>query len=169
VRRVHEHRRDQQMEAFCALLVTSDVRRPETDETGRTAIRLLEEGGHRVAAYMIVRNDTAQIQEAVKGFMDDAKIQVIITSGGTGISPKDKTVDAVSAFLEKRLDGFGELFRRLSYEEVGNAAIISRATAGIAEGKLIFCLPGSRGAVELGLRRIILPALGHMLWEVKRR
>ena len=166
---LHEHRRDQKVEAVCALLVTSDIRRLETDETGRTAIRLLEEDGHSVAAYKIVRNDTALIQEAVKGFLDDERIQVIVTSGGTGIGPKDKTVDAVSAFLDKRMDGFGELFRRLSYEEVGDAAIISRATAGVAKGKLVFCLPGSRGAMELGLRKIILPGLGHMLWEVKRR
>lgn len=166
---MHEHRRDQRAEAVCALLVTSDVRRPETDETGRTAVRLLEEAGHSVAAYEIVRNDTAQIRGALKRFLDDEQIQVVITSGGTGISAKDKTIDAVTAFLERRIDGFGELFRRLSYEEIGHAAIISLATAGVAKGKLIFCLPGSRGAMELGLRRIILPALGHMLWEVNRR
>lgn len=165
---MHEHRRDQEAEAVCALLVTSDVRRPETDETGRTAIRLLEEAGHSVAAHLIVRNDTAQIQEAVRGFLDDEGIQVVITSGGTGIGPKDRTVDAVTALLDKQVDGFGELFRRLSYEEVGHAALISRATAGVARGKLVFCLPGSRNAVELGLTRIILPALGHMLWEVSR-
>lgn len=167
--KMREHRRDQRAEATCALLVTSDTRRPETDETGRTAIRLLEEAGHWVAAYMIVGNDAAQIREAVEGLLDDAKIQVVITSGGTGIGPKDKTVDAVAALMEKRMEGFGELFRRLSYEEVGHAALISRATAGVARGKLIFCLPGSRNAMELGLRRIILPALGHMLWEVNRR
>jgi len=166
---LHEHRRDQRAEAFFALLVTSDSRRPETDETGKTAVRLLEEEGHNVAAYMIVGNDTAKIQEAVEGFLEDDKIQVIITSGGTGIGPRDKTVDAVSALLEKRIEGFGELFRRLSYEEVGDAAIISRATAGVARGKLVFCLPGSRGAMELGLRRIVLPGLGHMLWELSRR
>ena len=166
---MHEHRRDQRAEAFFALLVTSDSRRPETDETGKTAVRLLEEEGHNVAAYMIVGNDTAKIQEAVEGFLEDDKIQVIITSGGTGIGPRDKTVDAVSALLEKRIEGFGELFRRLSYEEVGDAAIISRATAGVARGKLVFCLPGSRGAMELGLRRIVLPGLGHMLWELSRR
>jgi len=166
---MHEHRRDQRAEAICALLVTSDTRRPGTDETGKTAVRLLEQEGHSVAAYKIVGNDTAQIQEAVKGFLDDDGIQVIITSGGTGIGLKDKTVDAVSALLEKRMDGFGELFRRLSYEEIGDAAIISRATAGVARGKLVFCLPGSRGAMELGLRRIVLPGLGHMLWELSRR
>jgi len=169
VKAVHEHRRDQSAEAACAILVTSDTRRPETDETGRAAIRLLEEAGHSVAAYMIVRNDTAQILEALRGFLEDGRIQVVITSGGTGIGAADKTVDAVSGLLDKRIDGFGELFRRLSYEEIGEAAIISRATAGVAGGKLVFCLPGSKNAVELGLRRIILPSLGHMLWELSRR
>ena len=166
---MHEHRRDQRAEAVCALLVTSDIRSPETDETGRRAISLIEEAGHKVAAYEIVRNDTALIREALERFLDDERIQVVVTSGGTGISPKDNTVDAASALLDKRLEGFGELFRRLSYDEIGEASIISRATAGVAEGKLIFCLPGSQSAMELGLRRIILPALGHMLWEVRRR
>lgn len=166
---MQEHRRDQRAEAVCALLVTSDIRRPETDETGRAAIHLLEGAGHKVAAYEIVRNDTTQIQEALERFLDDERIQVVMTSGGTGISPKDKTVDTVSALLDRHLEGFGELFRRLSYDEIGEAAIISRATAGVARGKLVFCLPGSQNAMELGLRRIILPALGHMLWELSRR
>ena len=166
---VQEHRRDQRAKADCALLVTSDIRRPETDETGRAAIHLLEGAGHKVAAYEIVRNDTTQIQEALERFLDDERIQVVMTSGGTGISPKDKTVDTVSALLDRHLEGFGELFRRLSYDEIGEAAIISRATAGVARGKLVFCLPGSQNAMELGLRRIILPALGHMLWELSRR
>lgn len=166
---MHEHSRDQKAEAVCALLVTSDTRRPETDETGKAAIRLLEEGGHKVAVHEIVKNDTSRITDALKNLLDRDMVQVIITSGGTGIGTKDKTVDAVCGLLEKRIHGFGELFRRMSYDEIGEAAMISRATAGVASGKLIFCLPGSKNAVELGLRRIILPALGHMLWEIGRR
>jgi molybdenum cofactor biosynthesis protein B len=169
MRAMHEHSRDQKAEAVCALLVTSDTRRPETDETGKAAIRLLEEGGHKVAVHEIVKNDTSLITDALKSLLDGDRVQVIITSGGTGIGSKDKTVDAVSGLLEKRIHGFGELFRRISFDEIGEAAIISRATAGVASGKLIFCLPGSRNAVELGLSRIILPALGHMLWEIGRR
>jgi len=165
---MEEHRRDQRAEAVCALLVTSDVRRTETDETGSTAVRLLEEGGHSVAAHVIVKNDTIQIREAVKGLLGDGRVQVVITSGGTGIGAKDRTVDAVTPLLDKRIEGFGELFRRLSYEEVGHSAILSRATAGVAGGKLVFCLPGSRNAVELALKEIIIPALGHMIWEVER-
>jgi len=165
---VEEHRRDQRVQAACALVVTSDVRNAETDETGRLASGLLEEAGHRVAAYMIVRNDAAMIQEAIRGLLDSEGVQVVITSGGTGIGSKDRTVDAVSALFEKRVEGFGELFRRLSYEEVGEAAILSRATAGVAKNRLVFCLPGSKNAMELGLKRIIIPSLGHMLWELRR-
>ncbi|MFB0543968.1 MAG: molybdenum cofactor biosynthesis protein B [Candidatus Bathyarchaeia archaeon] len=150
------------------MLVTSDTRTKETDETGKNAIRLLEEEGHEVHAYEIVSNDEEAIQEAVGRFLNDEKIEVIITSGGTGISSRDKTIEVVTGLLEKQVEGFGELFRRLSYEEIGEAAILSRAVAGTVGRKLIFSLPGSKGAVELGLRRIILPVLGHMLWEVSR-
>ena len=162
------HPRDQQIEADFALLVTSDSRKLEDDHTGSLAVTMLEESGHNVVRRDIVPNDPEKIKQwLTEAIMGEA--QVIITSGGTGIGPRDKTVDAVSALLERRIEGFGELFRRLSYEEVGDAAIISRATAGVARGKLVFCLPGSRGAMELGLRRIVLPGLGHMLWELSRR
>lgn len=163
-----EHRRDQKAEAAVALMITSDTRTPENDETGKTAMRLLEEEGHRVAAYVIVENDAVRIKETFEGFTKDEMIQVIITSGGTGISSKDKTVDAVSSLFDKELPGFGELFRRLSFEEIGEAAMFSRATAGVIGRKLVFCLPGSRGAMDTALKKIILPGLGHMLWEVNR-
>jgi molybdenum cofactor biosynthesis protein B len=165
---VHEHRRDQKAEAVVALIITSDTRTPENDETGKTAIQLLEGAGHHVAAYVIVENDTAKIEETFRGFTDDGRTQVIITSGGTGISSRDMTVDAVSGLLDKELPGFGELFRRLSFEEIGEAAMFSRATAGIVGRKLVFCLPGSKGAMGTALKKIILPGLGHMLWEVNR-
>ncbi len=165
---MHEHRRDQKAEAAVALMITSDTRTPENDETGKTAMRLLEEEGHRVAAYVIVENDEIRIKETFEGFTKDEMIQVIITSGGTGISSKDKTVDAISGLFDKELPGFGELFRRLSFEEIGEAAMFSRATAGVIGRKLVFCLPGSRGAMGTALKKIILPGLGHMLWEVNR-
>lgn len=165
---IEEHRRDQKAEAAVAILVTSDTRTLETDETGKTAVQLLEGKDHKVANYMIVGNDAEKIREAFKGLLDDERIQVIITSGGTGIGPKDKTVDTISGYFDKRIEGFGELFRRLSLEEVGTAAIISRATAGVTGGKLVFCLPGSRGAMETALSKIIIPTLGHMIWELNR-
>ena len=166
--KLDEHRRDQKAEAAVALMVTSDSRTIETDETGKTAVRLLEEAGHKVSAHVIVPNDSERIQEMYARFLGDPEVQVIITSGGTGISSKDKTVAAVSSTFEKPIPGFGELFRRLSFDEIGHAAMFSRATAGAARGKLVFCLPGSRGAMETALGKIILPSLGHMLWELNR-
>ncbi len=166
--KLDDHRRDQKVEAVVALMVTSDLRTIETDETGKTAVRLLEEAGHRVSAHIIVPNDASMIHEAYMGFLGDPEVQVIITSGGTGISSRDKTIGTVSATFEKPIPGFGELFRRLSFDEIGNAAMFSRATAGAAQGKLVFCLPGSKGAMETALEKIILPSLGHMLWELSR-
>ena len=168
MREMRGHRERRREHAGCAVLVTSDTRDERTDETGRRAIQLLEEAGHRVHAYEIVGNDREAIKEALRRLLSDERVEVIITSGGTGISSKDQTVEAVTELLEKRVEGFGELFRRLSYEEIGEAAILSRAMAGTVGRKIIFSLPGSRGAVELGLKRIILPVLGHMLWEVNR-
>ena len=165
---MHEHRRDQKAEAVVALMITSDTRTPENDETGKTAIKLLEEAGHTVAAYIIVENDASKIAEAFNGFANDERIQVVITSGGTGIGSKDMTVDTVSPLFDKELPGFGELFRRFSFDEIGEAAMFSRATAGVVGRKLVFCLPGSRGAMKTALNKIILPGLGHMLWEVNR-
>ena len=161
------HRRDQKTTASIALMITSDTRTPENDETGKTAMSLLKVE-HKIISYVIVKNDVNQIHEAFKTFLKDDRVQVIITSGGTGISSKDKTVDEITSHFEKELPGFGELFRMHSYNDIGEAAMFSRATAGTVGGKLVFCLPGSKGAMEMALRRLILPGLGHMLWEVSR-
>ncbi len=166
---MHEHRRDQEVQTRVALMITSDTRTPETDETGKTAIRLLEEAGHEIAAYAIVKNDAGKIGGAFEAFRDDEGVQVIITSGGTGIGVKDKTVDTVTGHFDRRLEGFGELFRRLSFDDIGIVAMISRATAGVSGGKIVFCLPGSSGAMEMALTEIIIPVLGHMLWELNRK
>lgn len=165
---MQEHRRDQEIKAAFALIVTSDTRTEETDETGKAAIRLLEEAGHTVPAYLIVPNDAEEIREAVSGILEDDEVRVLITSGGTGVSPRDRTVDTVAELLERRLPGFGEHFRRLSYDEIGVPSIMSRALAGTAMGKLVFCLPGSRGAMRTALNEIILPGIGHWLWEMSR-
>ncbi|MCJ7732151.1 molybdenum cofactor biosynthesis protein MoaB [Candidatus Bathyarchaeota archaeon] len=162
------HPRDQHAVTSFALLVTSDSRTFEDDETGKLAVELIEAAGHRVARRDIVPNDVAKIKmwlmETIRG---DAP--VIITSGGTGIGRVDQTVDTARSLFEKELPGFGEHFRRLSYEEVGVPGLMSRATAGVVEKKLVFCLPGSRGAMRTALRDIILPGVGHMLWELNRR
>jgi len=162
------HPRDQQIEADFALLVTSDSRTLEEDHTGNLAVSMLEEAGHNIIKREIVPNDPEKIkkwlQDAIKG---DAS--VIITSGGTGIGTVDVTVDTARSLFEKELPGFGEQFRRLSFDEIGVPGLMSRATAGVAGKKLIFCLPGSRGAMKTALNEIILPGIGHMLWELSRR
>jgi molybdenum cofactor biosynthesis protein B len=163
------HPRNQKIKTRFALVTTSDTRIPETDETGKLAHNLIEEDGHEVVAYLIVQNDLNKIRKTLESLIEDEGVRVILTSGGTGIGSKDKTVDTILGLLEKEIPGFGELFRRLSYQEIGGPGIMSRATAGVASGKLIFCLPGSKGAMKTGLERIILPTVGHMLWELDRR
>jgi len=165
---VSEHKLDRKTQAVFALIITSDTRNPKDDETGRTAVELIEAEGHKVANHTIVPNDSDMIRAEIEKQLKDSVVQVIITSGGTGISSKDRTVDTATGFFEKDLPGFGELFRRFSYDEVNANAIISRSVAGIAKGKLIFCLPGSKNAVRLALSKIILPSLGHTLWELNR-
>ncbi|MCW4050456.1 MAG: molybdenum cofactor biosynthesis protein MoaB [Candidatus Bathyarchaeota archaeon] len=162
------HPRDQKKETVFSILITSDTRTEKTDRTGKLARELIEEAGHSILDFSIVPNDAEKISEWIeKAIVSDAG--VIVTSGGTGIGVKDKTVDTASGLFEKTLPGFGEHFRRLSFEEVGLPGVWSRATAGVANGKLIFCLPGSKGAMRTALNKIILPGIGHMLWELNRK
>ena len=163
-----EHTRDQQVKTGVAILIVSDTRSEESDESGKRARTLLTEKGHQVLAHLIVKNDRAAIQSAILTFLRDQRIRVIITSGGTGISSRDVTVDVLSELFEKTIVGFGEFFRRISLEEIGDPAMITRTTAGIIDGRAIFCLPGSKNAVESGLTNLILPGLGHLLWEANR-
>jgi molybdenum cofactor biosynthesis protein B len=127
---------------------------------------LLEGAGHRVQSYAIVPDDPARVRAHVEGLLRD-RHELILTSGGTGIAPRDTTYEAVASLLEKRLDGFGELFRWLSYEQIGSAAMLSRAVAGVAAESVVAVLPGSTAAVELALERLILPELGHMVSLVR--
>ena len=163
-----EHPTSKKTPTTFALVVTSDTRTEREDETGRIAVSLIEGDGHSVASHTIVSNNEDKIRAEVEKLLFDDAVEVIVISGGTGIGSKDKTVAAVAPLLEKEMPGFGELFRRISYDEVGGAAIMSRATAGVANGKLIFCLPGSRNAVKVALAKIILPNVGHMQWELNR-
>ena len=150
------------------LIVTSDTRTERENETGRIAVNLIEGEGHSVASHTLVPNNEERIRSEVERLLYDDSVAVIVTSGGTGIGAKDRTVKVVAPLLEKEMPGFGELFRRISYDEVGGAAIMSRATAGVARGKLIFCLPGSQNAMKVALMKIILPNVGHMQWELSR-
>ena len=146
----------------------SDTRTKDTDESGKTAIELIEHEGHLVKAYDIVKNESTQIKDILEKYFENTDIRVILTSGGTGVSSRDKTVNTVTPLFQQMLPGFGEHFRRLSFEEVGIAGINSRAIAGIINKQVIYCLPGSKNAVRTALTKIILPGLGHLLWEVDR-
>lgn len=151
-----------------ALLTISDTRTPETDESGKLARRLIEEAGQIVREYGILPDEPDQIRARVEQLAASGEIDAIITNGGTGISLRDRTYEAVSGLLEKEIPGFGELFRRLSWDEVGSAAMLTRAIAGLRRGVLIFVLPGSPNAVEVGLAKLILPELEHLVWEMRR-
>ena len=163
-----EHDLRQFIKANFAVLIISDTRDEKTDESGKIAKQLITDAGHEVVASKIIKNDKTLIQATVKEMLQNPKINVIMTSGGTGISKRDITVDTINGILDKKIEGFGELFRKLSYEEIGEAAMISRATAGSVGGKLVFCMPGSKNAVKLALSQLILPGLGHIIKEANR-
>lgn len=152
----------------CFVLTVSDTRTLATESSGRTIADLLAAAGHTVVDRQIVKDDPDAVQQIVRGALNDERVRAIITTGGTGISRRDSTFEAVSALFEKQLDGFGELFRMLSFEEIGSAAMLSRASAGVAQGRVLFMLPGSEAAVRLGLTRLILPELGHIVRELTK-
>ena len=163
-----EHRRDQKIETEFALLVVSDSRTKDTDKSGKIAMELLAAEGHITKTYDIVKNDASEVRKAITHYLRDPSIRVIITSGGTGVGRKDITAETVEPLFDKILHGFGEHFRRLSHEEIGLAGIYSRATAGLIGNKAVFSLPGSKNAMKTALVKIILPSIGHLLWEVDR-
>ena len=131
-------------------------------------MRLLKDKGHTVEHYEIVKDEPSQIRRAIDHDLSLPAVQAIIINGGTGVSKRDSTYETVSAMLDKRLDGFGEIFRFLSYEEIGSSAIMSRSIAGISAGTVVFALPGSENAVRLATEKLILPELGHIIGELGR-
>ena len=149
-----------------ALVTASDSRTPDTNEGGRVLRRLIEEGGFTVASEVLLVEEPAALRDTVLRLAGDS--DAVIVTGGTGIGPRDRTPDAVGALFERRLPGFGELFRMLSFQEIGSAAWLSRALAGTVRGALVFVLPGSPNAVRLALDRLILPELGHAVRELSR-
>lgn len=163
-----DHRAQGPASIACFVLTVSDTRTAETDTSGRAIRELLEAAGHRVSGHAIVRDEPSRVRETVLAQCANGATQVIITTGGTGVTSRDGTYEAVNGLLEKRLDGFGELFRMLSYEEIGSAAMMSRATAGSTSGKVVFVLPGSENAVRLAMTRLIIPELGHVVQQVTK-
>jgi molybdenum cofactor biosynthesis protein B len=150
------------------VLTISDTKTPETDTSGALIRSLLEVHGHQVIGHAIVKDEPAEVAAVVARGCADPRLQAFVMTGGTGITSRDSTFEAVEALLDKRLAGFGELFRMLSYAEVGAAAMLSRAQAGVVKGRLLFSLPGSPNACRLALEKLILPELGHLIREVSR-
>jgi molybdenum cofactor biosynthesis protein B len=148
------------------VLTISDTRTAETDASGDAIAQALTSAGHDVAGRRIVRDDPATVREIVRA--ESRNVPVIVTTGGTGITARDSTYEAISTLLDKRLDGFGELFRMLSYEQIGSAAMLSRACAGSIGTTAIFALPGSEQAVRLAMDKLILPEIGHVVRELHR-
>jgi molybdenum cofactor biosynthesis protein B len=163
-----EHKAQAPRSVRCFVITVSDTRTEETDTSGRAIADLLSSAGHIVAGRTIVKDEPALVRSLIERQLARGDVQVIITTGGTGISSRDSTYEAVQALLEKRLDGFGELFRMLSFEQVGAAAMLSRTIAGLAAGKIVVSLPGSEAAVKLALERLLLPELGHLIQQASK-
>lgn len=165
---IAEHKAHAPRSVRCVVCTISDSKTPETDTSGRLLQELLRGAGHEVVGYQVVRDEPSQVHGVIHAACTNPGVQAVIFTGGTGITSRDQTFEAIEALLEKRLPGFGELFRMLSYQEIGPAAMLSRAQAGVRAGRLVFSLPGSPAACRLGLERLILPELGHMVREVNR-
>lgn len=150
-----------------ALVTVSDSRTPDSDANAHYLREQLAATGHQLVGYRLIKDEPTQVDAALDEFAG-GQAQIILFNGGTGISRRDTTYDALSRRLEKTLPGFGELFRLLSYEQVGSAAMFSRATAGVFRGKVIISVPGSPQAVQLAWEKLIAPELQHLAWEVAR-
>ena len=150
-----------------AIITVSDSRTPETDTNGIFLKAEIERLGHKLVAYHLVKDEAEQITALLED-LSSSKAQVLLFNGGTGISPRDTTYDVLSRTLQKTLPGFGELFRMLSWEQVGAAAMLSRAVAGVYKGKIIISTPGSPAAVKLAWEKLIVPELEHLAWEITR-
>jgi len=162
---VNEHKSQAPQSVRCFVMTISDTRTEKNDTGGRAIVELLEAAGHTVAARTIIKDDPELVRGTIERQLANPEVHVIITTGGTGITSRDSTYEAVSGLLQKKLDGFGELFRMLSYQEIGSAAMMSRALAGLAAGHIVISLPGSEPAVRLAMERLVLPELGHLVQQ----
>ena len=165
---VHKHRESAPDRVRVAILTISDTRTPETDTGGDTIDELLRAAGHEIAQRAIVRDEASSIRAKIVDLLARSEVDAVITTGGTGISARDTTYEVVDGMLEKRLDGFGEIFRMLSYEEIGAAAVLSRSVAGVVGTKFIASLPGSRNAVRLAAEKLLVPELAHVVFELRK-
>ncbi len=164
-----EHLREAPGQVGCAIITISDTRDEQSDKSGQLIKALLTENGHKIVRYTIVKDSPLQIKGELAMLTQSSTCQAVILNGGTGIAPRDTTYDTLNKLLEKRLDGFGEIFRYLSYQEIGSSAVMSRATAGTYKGRIVISIPGSPAAVKLAMEKLILPELGHMVGQITRR
>lgn len=151
-----------------AVITLSDTRSDLTDESGKFIKNALADAGHTVPMYRVLKEDRVKIKTTLQDCLSDPEVNVIVTNGGTGIASRDSTIEVMASLLEKQLDGFGELFRMLSYQEIGPAAMMSRALGGIAKNRVLFAIPGSTNAVRLAMEKLILPQAGHVFWELNK-
>lgn len=165
---VHKHREASPERVRVAVLTISDTRTPETDTGGSAIVELMREAGHEISRREIVEDDAPRIEMILQEFLADASVDAVITTGGTGISARDTTYEVVSRLIDKKLDGFGELFRMLSYQEIGAAAILSRAVAGASGSKFVACIPGSTNAVRLAMEKLLVPEIPHVVFELRK-
>ncbi len=163
-----EHKAAAPRSVPCMVITCSDTRTPENDTSGALIMSSLKGRGHTVVSYHLVKDDPSVIRKLIKQGAKDRHVQAIIVNGGTGISRRDSTFEAIDGLLEKRLDGFGEIFRYLSYQDIGSAAIMSRATAGLYKCTIVISIPGSEKAVLLAMDKLILDELGHMAREMTK-
>ena len=163
-----EHLEESPRQVGCAVITVSDTRDEASDKSGQLIKELLEAQGHQIVQYLVVKDVPLQIKGELALLTQRPACQAIILNGGTGIAPRDHTYDTVAPLLNKRLDGFGEIFRYLSYLEIGSGAILSRAIAGTYRNRILFSLPGSTGAVRLAMEKLILPELGHMVSQLNK-
>lgn len=164
----HHHRQAAPEDVPSAVITVSDTRDLETDTGGRLVEEMLLAAGRSVTGRQIVKDDPAAIREAFAAAIADPRVRAVVFTGGTGIAPRDVTPDTLEPELERVIPGFGELFRMLSYADIGSAALLSRALAGLRGGKVVFVIPGSRGAVRLAMEKLILPELGHLAGEARK-
>ncbi len=165
---VHRHRHHAPRELAVAVVTVSDTRNAETDTGGDLLADGLGGAGHKIVARRWVADDRSAIRTTLEALLEDSSVQVVVVTGGSGLAPRDVTPDALAGLLEREIPGFGELFRALSYEEIGAAAMLSRATAGVARGRIVAALPGSRGALRLALEKLLIPELGHLYAEANK-
>ena len=165
---VHQHREAAPETVRVAVLTISDTRTSETDTGGDVVEETMRGAGHEVVAREIVRDEATSIRTTLVDLLARPEVDAVVTTGGTGISGRDTTYEVVERMVEKRLDGFGQLFRMLSYEEIGAAAILSRALAGAVGTKFVASLPGSRNAVRLGMEKLLVPEIAHIVFELRK-